>query len=271
MTEYKRPQQPEQTKMLSAKLNQAGAPNKVSSFDVQLRDWFKKHSRKMQTLAGSKEEANKIITSLIFVAQRNPKLMTCTMESIGECLMQSAQLKLYPGPLQECAYVPFGNRATFMPQYQGLCKLAYNSGVVRSIATEVVYANDLFEFELGTNAYLRHVPTLSDNRGERIAAWCVVKTTHGEVIIVKPISFIEGIRKRSPAGNKKDSPWNTSDDDYDAMARKTVLKQALKTIPKSSDLAAAIQVDNAVESGSVDNVVTHIEPVTDPTPEETKE
>lgn len=230
---------------MSTKLATRGASDTPLSFEQNVSVWFKQNAKRMTTLAGSREDANKIIASMLYVASRTPKLLSCSIDSIGECLLHSAGLNLFPGPLEECAYVPFKGRATFIPQYQGLCKLAYNSGHVRSITSGVVYENDVFEFSNGTDEFLRHIPLLADRaaRGDRIAAWCVVKTLQGHQIEVQPIDFIETTRKRAPAGKMNDSPWNASPETYDAMARKTMLRQALKTIPKSTRLAKALDID----------------------------
>lgn len=219
----------------------------ITAWEAQFSDWIKNNGKRLNTLAGSKEDANRLSVTLLHVIGRNPKLMECKFSSLMECLMHSASLRLFPGPLGECAYLPFKGVATFVAMYPGLCKLAYNSGIVRDISYNVVYEGDEFEWEEGTNAFLRFRPALDlseKERGKRLYAWAVIKTIQGTVITVRGERFIEHIRKKAPFGDSPSSPWKT---DTDAMWIKTVIKQALKTIPKSIELASALDLDNASE------------------------
>lgn len=235
---------------LSLKLEQAGAPATAGSFEVQCGDWFKQNQKRLSNLWGNEDDAKRLLLVAMESVNKNPYLLKCTFESFGRALLNCAELKLYPGAMQEAAFVPMKNGRTgkmevnFWVQYQGLVKLAYNSGFVRGIQTAVVYENDDFDFALGTNQFLKHKPYLGEgDKGGRECVYCVIDTLHGQQITVLPIAFIEGIKKRSPAARSGSSPWNGSADDYDAMARKTALRQALKLVPKSTELARALDKD----------------------------
>lgn len=246
------------SQQLSARLASADARMTPLAFEHKLRDWFKVNGPRMSSLIGSKQEAQKLLVVLLEVASRNPYLLDCDITSLGTCLLQSAQLNLYPGVQQECAYVPYKGKAQFQVMYQGICKLAYQSGMVRSIRANVVKEGDDFDWEEGTNQFLRHKPLLDESeRGEVIAAWCAVEMSSGTTFKVVSRKFIDGIMRRSPAAQRGNSPWQT---DYEQMAIKTVVKQALKTVPKSTSLAAAIAIDNQVErNGKADDVVIQLD------------
>ena len=225
-------------------------------FEQNVGAWFKRNAKRMVTLAGDKDTANKFIVTLLHVASTNPRLLECNMDTIGECLMHSAALNLYPGPMQQCAYVPFKGKATFIPMYQGLVSLAYKSGFVRSINSGVVRDGDAFEYVKGSDPYLKHVE--GHERGEITHAWAVIKMLKGDPVIeVMQKEAIDAIMKRSPAASRNDSPWHT---DYEPMARKTVLRRGLKVIPKSSELADALQLDNAMGPIGVPQPVVTINP-----------
>lgn len=241
-------------KDIALKLANAGAPATAGSFELQCGDWFKQNAKRLGNLWGSEDNAKRLLLVAMEAVNKNPYLLKCTFESFGRALLTCSELKLFPGAMQEAALVPMKNGKTgklevnFWPQYQGLVKLAHQGGFVKSIQTEVVYDNDDFDFQLGTNCFLKHRPYLGDeDRGARRAVYCCIETLHGTQITVLPMSFIEGIRKRSPAARSGMSPWNGSSDDYNAMARKTALRQALKLIPKSTELATAMDKD-ATES-----------------------
>lgn len=242
---------------LAVALARNGAPSTAQSFEVQCGEWFRQNSKRLTNLWGNEEQAKKLLLVAMESVNKNPFLLKCTFESFGRALLTCSELKLYPGAMQEAALVPFKNKSggydvTFVPQYQGLVKLAYNAGFIKSIAANVVYEADEFDFQLGTDQFLRHKPTLDNERGNRRCVYCVIETLHGSQITVLPMSFIEGIKKRSPAARSGMSPWNGSDDDYDAMAKKTALRQALKFIPKSSELATALDRDDDKSEAKLD-------------------
>jgi recombination protein RecT len=58
---------------------------------------------------------------------------------------------------------------------------------------------------------------------------------------VLDVEDIEAVRKRSKS--RDFGPWAT---DYDAMARKTCIRQLFKLLPKSAELARAVAHDGAV-------------------------
>lgn len=216
-------------------------------FEQNIKDWFARNGKRMTTLAGTKEEANRFVVTLLHIAGTNPALLSCSMDSLGECLLHSAALNLYPGPMQQCAYVPFKGKAQFIPMYQGIITLAYNSGHVRSINTGVVKEGDMFQYEKGSDPFLKHIE--GEDRGELTHAWAVIKMQQGDPIIEVMARHgrdsLDNIMNRSAGVRSgRQTPWDT---DLEEMCRKTVVKRALKGIPKSVNLASAIALDNAVE------------------------
>lgn len=207
------------------------------------------------------------------VLRQTPALGRCTPESFLGALMTASQLGLEPGPLGEAYLVPYGNTATFIPGYRGLVKLAYQSGMVATVAAHVVHAADQFDYELGLDPFLRHKPTLSDDLsaegGKVIAVYAIVKFKDGASNFeVMSVAQIEAIRKRSKASTN--GPWVT---DWEAMARKTVLKRLSKWMPLSSEFAAAVAHDGVVRTDATADVTDYIDgeytdqPAVEPTPE----
>ena len=67
-----------------------------------------------------------------------------------------------------------GMRAQFNARTTGLVELMLKAGV-RSVNHNVIRANDWYEFELGSPAWVKHRPALT-NRGNVIAAWSSMPT-----------------------------------------------------------------------------------------------
>lgn len=197
----------------------------------------------------------RVVKMALVAASRQPKLLSCTKESICKAIITASELGLdCSGTLGSGYIIPYGNEATFIPGYRGLIDLARRSGQISNIQAHVVYKQDFFEFELGTDMKLVHKPHIAANRDESkqaiVCAYAIAELTDGtRQIEVMTISQIEGIRKRSKAGNN--GPWVT---DFAEMARKTVVRRLCKYLPLSPELEKALQIDNE-NDGLID--VTH--------------
>lgn len=133
---------------------------------------------------------------------------------------------------------------------KGMLALAYRTKMFRTIQVHTVYENDHFEYALGLEEKLVHVPAMS-NRGKPAYFYALYKLDNGGYgFQVMSVEDCDKHRDRySKASKKGGSPWDTA---YEAMCKKTVLKQLLKYAPVSSDLMTAMTVDQSI---SYDNSI----------------
>ena len=182
---------------------------------------------------------------------RDRKLLACTPASLLRGVMQSAILGLEVGVMGECYLVPFKNEgileATFIPGYQGLIKLAIQSRAVAAVQVGAVYPGDDFDYGLGSEPFVRHRPSLKAKDPQTlVAVYCVCKLSSGEFqATIMGKEEVDLIRSRSRA--KDSGPWVT---DYEPMAIKTAIRRALKYVPKTPMLAAALETEDRKESGA---------------------
>lgn len=180
----------------------------------------------------------------ISTINKNPKLADCSVESVLSCFMTASALGLEPNDvngLGQCYIIPYGRKATFIPGYRGLYKLALNSGEIQSITVEVVYKGDEFEYTLGDDAHITHKPSMeADHKPENmICAYCITRFNNGGIQrTVMSKADIERRRKESQTGKRSDSPWVKW---YEEMAKKTVMRAASKTWPLQSEKSQAFQ------------------------------
>ena len=175
--------------------------------------------------------------------RQTPALARTTPESFLGALLTCSQLGLEPGPTGDAYLVPYGNVCTFVPGYRGLIRLARNSGQLRDIWAEVVFANDTFRYSLGLHRDLVHEPA-AGKRGEPIAVYAAAELADGgRPFVVMSADEVEAIRARSKAG--RNGPWVT---DWAAMAKKTAIKQLAKWLPLSAELVAATTLDGSVRT-----------------------
>jgi recombination protein RecT len=181
------------------------------------------------------------------------KLLACNSESMLSAMMACVHLDLMPNTSEGLAYIiPYGNTATFQLGYKGLVELAYRSGVILSVNAELVFPEDTFEFELGTERRLIHKPSLTvkdrTDYTKVIAVYATAKLTNGEFVfevMTKP--DLDKVKKSSKAASS--GPWVEWPE---AMAKKTAVKRLLKLLPSSTTdnrFKQAAQWDSVYESG----------------------
>lgn len=189
--------------------------------------------------------ADRIIQMTVTLIHNNQKIAQCSVASLVGAVMQSSILGFEPvSALGQCYFVPYGKDVQFQIGYRGFIKLAQNSKEVKNLYAEVVRAGDKFEYELGLEPKLRHVPNL-DAEGAITHAYAVAHLmSGGYVFAVLTKKQIEGLRMRSPSQkNGLSGAWST---DYDEMAKAKAIKKLAKYLPLSVDMAKAVASDESV-------------------------
>lgn len=185
----------------------------------------------------------------------NQKLQQCTPQSFLGAMMQAAQMGVEPNtPLGQAYLIPYRNHGQlecqFQLGYKGLVDLAYRSGQVSTIQAHTVYENDTFDYELGLEPKLRHIPAQKD-RGAPAFFYAVFRTKDGgygfEVMSVEDARS-HG-KKYSAAFSS--GPWQTN---FEEMAKKTVLKKALKYAPLKTEFVRAVSADETIKTGLSDDM-----------------
>lgn len=186
-----------------------------------------------------------------------PKLKECTQMSFLSALMNAAQLGLEPNtPLGQAYLIPFNNRGTlectFQIGYKGMIDLAYRNPQTQIIQAEEVYENDVFEYELGLNPKLIHKPALKD-RGDLKCFYAVFRLTNGGYgfKVMSKEDIDAHAKEYSKAFESSYSPWTSN---YIGMAKKTVLKQALKYAPLKTDFRKALSTDETIKTELSDDM-----------------
>lgn len=182
----------------------------------------------------------------------SPKLQQCDPLSFIAAMMQSAQLGLEPNtPLGQAYLIPFGRQVQFQIGYKGLLELAQRSGKIKTLYAHEVRENDTFDIDYGLNQTLTHKPLLKGDRGETIGYYAVyhLDTGGNSFVFMTKDEVLEHAKKFSKTF--KNGPWQT---DFDAMAKKTVIKQLLKYAPLSIEMQKAVSADETVKTQISDDM-----------------
>ncbi|MFD1206675.1 recombinase RecT [Sporosarcina contaminans] len=193
-------------------------------------------------------DADRIARIAMTAVRTTPKLLECDQMSFIAAIMQSAQLGVEPNTgLGQAYLIPYGKQVQFQLGYKGLIDLAVRSGQYKAIYAHEVYENDEFEFHYGLTKDLIHKPA-SMPTGEPIGYYAVYHLQNGgyDFVYWTRERIDQHAQKFSQAVQKGwTSPWKTN---YDAMAKKTVLKEVLKYAPKSIELQKSVEADSTIKN-----------------------
>lgn len=180
---------------------------------------------------------------------QTPGLAQCTPQSVLSCLMKCSALGMEPSAVDGLgrAYIlPYNNRKTghkeaqFILGYKGMIDLARRSGQLVDISARAVHAGDDFEYEFGLTESLRHIPSAEPIDGRPLTHVYMVAHFRdgGHYFEVMSKAEVDSIRKRSKASDR--GPWVS---DYEAMAKKTVVRRAFPYLPVSVESAVDVAAD----------------------------
>ena len=208
--------------------------------------------------------------TVITAVQKNPLLMECTPASIlGSCFI-AAQLGLEPNtPLGHCYFIPYRNsknntrECQFQMGYRGYADLVHRSGLVRSMYMRCVHTTDTFEYELGLDPMMKHIPDPDFNgdlqdRATILGAYAVAELLNGgRQFYYMPRNEIDAVRRISKA--RDGEAWTNY---YGAMAMKSAFIRLAKLLPCSIELADALKwdADASGETAVIDDLLPAASP-----------
>ncbi len=210
---------------------------------------------------------DRMIRVVLTAAQKTPKLLQCSNNSIVLSLLNASQLGLEPNG-RDAHLVPFWNSKAgcfdcqLIADYKGLIQLAYRSGMVDNFSAKAVYERDIFQYQFGTDEFLKHIPCTEDNPGDLVFAWaCVRFKNGGSKFVVLNRRDIARRRAKSQTANRIDSVWN----EYpEAMWAKSAVRELSKWVPQTPEFMQfheAVDTDNTID---VQGVTIPAEPETPP-------
>lgn len=184
----------------------------------------------------------------------------------------AAQMGLQPNtPLGHCYLIPFKRKikvngifkeikeVQLMLGYKGMIDVARRSNQIDSINAFVVYKDDEFSINLGTEQTITHIPNLQSSRNEAdiIIVYAVAKLKGGgtqfeyltQADIAKARLNSQTSMSAKEAWQQAKSPWHAH---FVEMCRKTAIRKLFKYLPVSLEMATILQKDekaDALEQG----------------------
>lgn len=197
----------------------------------------------MRAMLGSDDNVQRFLAVAFHAIVTDSKLLKeATVASIIQAVKDSASLGLEPtGLTGEGWIIVYGRTATFQPGYRGYLKRIRNSGIVQDIDCQLVYMNDAFDLQLGTDPDVKHTPKLVgelDEEGKPIAergdyrgAYAWARMPSGtKVVEWMTTADIQSVRTNFSKAANADA-WVKS---WGEMARKTVIRRLAKRLPQNA-------------------------------------
>lgn len=230
---------------------------KAPSFQEQFKNYLGMMAPSIKTVLPKQFDSERFMRIALSEVRKNPQLSKCSIESVAGAVMQSAMLGLEPGLHGHAYLVPRWNgktkqlEAEFQIGYKGYMDLGHRTGKIAYITAEVVYEDDHFEFEFGSNQRLVHVPNIdSDKYGDpqhakKYYMFIKFKDASEQFKVMTKKQATKRMADHAPK-NKQGAivgPWQT---DFDAMALKTVIRDGFKTVQISTDFQENIARDETI-------------------------
>jgi len=248
-------------KALITKANQQGSLKNFQSTDIATI--FEQYKGQIAQALPKHLTADRMIQMATTLISKNPKLKECTAGSLIGAVMQASILGFRPvEALAYCYFVPYRNKkrdtdgsekwvneVQFQIGYRGLMDLARRSGQIKSIHAFAVYKGDKFEYELGINPSISHVPNEDVPKDPKNLTH-VYAVSHykdgGYNFVVLSRREVEALRRRNAM--QKDEAAGAWKTDYEAMAMAKAIKQLAKYLPLSDELQSQVQSDESILS-----------------------
>lgn len=240
------------------------AKNEVKTMSIEIDKTLAKFSMR-HLVAPAKEMFERTNKDMDFtkeaihalqILESNTYLQKATAQSIRDAVVNVALTGLTLNPALKYAYlVPRKVKDNLICvldiSYIGMIKLLTDAGSVKNIDADVIHENDKYDYKKGSDAFIKHTPSLT-NRGNPIGAYAIAYFRDGgNQFVVMGKEEIEKVRATSESwkneSGRKYSPWETWTDE---MWKKTALKRLFKLLPKtqfSEGLINAISHDHDTE------------------------
>lgn len=217
----------------------------VSSALEQKKDAFE------MVCAGTGVNPTRAIAIVKQALIRDTKLLECDPRSIVRSVGHALEAGLeIAGPTGEAFIVPFYNNkkghkeAQMIIGYRGLIKLILQSGRVRNVEARIVHQGDAFDYEEGTNSYIKHKP--GDVGGEVTHAYAIAYFPDGgHQFVMMNRERLDAIREKTKSRyqGRIVGPWA---DDVEEMWKKCPVRNLSKYVELSPAAKTAMGRDGDV-------------------------
>jgi recombination protein RecT len=224
----------------------------ITSFNTSIEKY--ERTNLTDLLSGTNISPQKFKQMLINELERNTKLQEAFLKnpaSFFASALYCAELNLSPSSLVgEFFFTVSAEKIKPILGYKGLVALLLRSDKVKKIWAEVVYNEDDFEYELGLEPKMVHVPNFNSIKTCDNIKCIYACAKVGDEIMFKVMTLEEIKTIVEILETPSEYYFNDKKDPEKWLLKKVVLKQLSKLMPKEDDrLLKAVSFDDNVEGG----------------------
>lgn len=238
---------------------------------VRAQKYLDKYMQMINRSLGDKISPLEFANAVVNAVATDPNLLKAMDESPASLIgavIQSAILGLIPNtPLGHAYLVAYYAKdklasekakrtvyhwqVNFQIGYRGVLELVRRSGELAYVTAETVYEKDFFDHMQGTERWLKHKPYDGEDAGKPIKFYAIFQTKGGEpqFKVWSYAKVMSHAKKFSKSWNDQEQkffgPWSNN---FESMAKKTVLLDVLNYAPRSTMLAAQLASDNTTKT-----------------------
>lgn len=216
-----------------------------------LNDFMDKYKGQIALALPKHITADRMVRLAMTSFSQNSALQKCDMHSIFASVIVAAQLGLEIGVGGQGYLVPYGGKATFVPGWQGLVDLVSRAGRA-TVWTGAVFRGDEFDWALGDRPFVTHRPAGGGETYRDITHVYAIGRVNGSEYPVMEVWTMDRVIKHLNKFNKVGGRHYALEKDGQNMemyARKVVLLQVLKYMPKSVEVQRAVDVAGVADTG----------------------
>lgn len=214
---------------------------------ANLAGFLEKHKAQIALALPKHINADRMVRLAMTSFSQNKALQTCDQNSIFASIVIASQLGLEIGVGGQGYLVPYKGKATFVPGWQGLVDLVSRAGRA-TVWTGAVYGGDKFDYALGDSPFVKHQPEGDADDWTQITHVYAIGRVNGSQFPVIEVWSMNRVIKHLNKYNKVGAS-HYAHANMEMYARKVVLLQVLKYMPKSIEVQRAFDVAQAVDSG----------------------
>ncbi|HEX8610201.1 MAG TPA: recombinase RecT [Telluria sp.] len=217
----------------------------------RLNDFMEQYKGQIALALPKHITADRMVRLTMTSFSQNAALQKCDMHSIFASVVIAAQLGLEIGVGGQGYLVPYKGKATFVPGWQGLVDLVSRAGRA-TVWTGAVYRGDKFDWALGDNPFVKHQPESDADDWQSIThVYAIGRVQGSQYPVIEVWTMDRAVRhlnKYNKVGGSHYALTNNGQN-MEMYARKVVLLQVLKYMPKSIEVIRAMEVAQAVDAG----------------------
>lgn len=173
-------------------------------------------------------------------------MQRCSFRSIASSLMTAGAMGLEPGVNGAGYLIPYKGTCTFVPGWKGLVDLVSRSGRA-TVWTGAVFDGDEFDYALGDRPFVRHRPGDETDPDKLTHVYAIGRSNGSDYPVIEVWSMAKVWKHRDKMNKQGGKHYSFRNPEM--YARKVPLLQVLKYMPTSIEVANAIAVADAAETG----------------------